>query len=105
MASSVFRDLLSLHVIRNLCGLVLSTKMFRVRGVRFPTSSPIFRTQVWRKLSSSIYKDVKGGPCNSKNRISVCPTILSTVGHAVGHVRPTANSRGSRRALEDNAST
>jgi len=26
---------------------------------------------------------------------------FSWLGHAVGHVRPTANSRGSRRALED----
>lgn len=50
-----------------------------------------------------MYNDVKGGPCNSKDRISVCPAILSAVGHAVGHVRLTANSRGSRRALEDNA--
>lgn len=54
-------------------------------------------------MQSSMYNDVKGGPCNSKNRISVCPTILLAVGHAVGHVRPTANSRGSRRALEDSA--
>lgn len=66
--------------------------MFRVRSGRVLLLHRRYFTR-WcdASPSRSMHNDVKGGPCNSRNRISVCPAILPAVGHAVAHVCPPAH--------------